>query len=57
MLIGVSLMQGGSGYPFFAPSVYDYICGIDVCSITVGPDEIPNPDITEMLQKVKYPFH
>ena len=25
MLMGVSLVQGGSGFPFFAPSMYQYI--------------------------------
>lgn len=26
-LVGMSIIHGGSRYPFFAPSMYQYICG------------------------------
>ena len=35
ILVGMSLVQGGSGSPFFAPSVYDYITGLDMCRLIV----------------------
>ena len=40
--MGMSITQGGSGYPYFAPSMYKYICGEDVCSIEPEIDEIPD---------------
>lgn len=52
MLMGVSIIQGGSGYRFFAPSTFSYFCGTDVCSAMVGRDEIPDPEIERTLQKV-----
>ena len=52
MLMGMSLVQKGSGFPFFVPCVYAYLIGTDVCSITVGQDEIPDPEVKEVLQKV-----
>lgn len=72
MLIGMSLIQGGSGYPFFAPAVYDYICGQDVCNIVPTIDEIPDAQLKTALVEVSnippiipipvhllfcYPFH
>ena len=54
MLIGVSIAQGGSGYPFFAPSTFSYLCGKDVCSIIVGREEIADPEVEQTLQKVRY---
>ena len=54
MLTGMSLIQGGSGYPFFAPSVYDYICGQDVCSIVPTIDEILDPELKTALVEVSW---
>jgi hypothetical protein len=52
MLIGVSIVQGGAAYPYFAPSFFSYICGVDVCSITASQDEIPEFEIHQALQKI-----
>ena len=48
----MSLIQGGSGFPFFAPSMYDYICGRDVCSIAPTVDEIPDAQLKTALVEV-----
>lgn len=50
--MGVSIVQGGSGYPYFIPSTFSYLCGTDIHSITVTPEEIPDADVQEPLQKV-----
>lgn len=50
----MSLVQGGTGFPFFAQCVYDYLCGKYVSTMIVGPDQIPDPEVTEMLRKVIY---
>ena len=28
-LMAISLVQGGSGFPFFAQPMYEYLCGVD----------------------------
>lgn len=49
----MSLVQGGSGYPFFAPSVYAYIQGKDISDIYPGIEEVPNSTLRTTLAKVK----
>ena len=48
----MSIIQGGSGYPFFAPSLYQYICGKDVCSISPELIEVPDLELRTVLEKV-----
>ena len=45
-------LHWGAAYPYFAPSFFSYICGVDVCSITASQDEIPDFEIHQALQKV-----
>ena len=51
-LVGMSLVQEGSGYPFFAPAIYEYICGQDIGSISPTVDEIPNAQLKTTLVEV-----
>lgn len=48
----MSLIQGGSGFPFFAKSFYDYICGRDICSIDPALEEIPDVQLKATLTEV-----
>ena len=52
--MGMSVVQGGSGYPFFSPPIYDYICGTDLGLIIVECNEIPDPEIQSTIQKVRH---
>ena len=54
ILVSMSITQGGSGYPFFAPSVYHYICGRDICSISPSLQEVPDHELLAVLDKVLY---
>lgn len=54
MLMGVLLAQGGSGFPFFAPSQYQYICSGDVRSVAAGRSEVPHQHIDDVIDKVCY---
>lgn len=49
-----SIVQGGSGYPFFAACVYSYLCGECISAINVltseGPSELRN--VHELIEKV-----
>ena len=52
ILVGMSLIQGGSGFPFFAPSMYDYICGKDICDIKPTIEEVPDAQLKATLTEV-----
>ena len=53
--MGMSLIQKGPGFPFFAPCVYEYFSGNDMCLINVKQEEVPL-EITTMLQRVRSKF-
>ena len=36
ILTGMSLVNGGSWFSFFAPAMYRYVCGKDISSIEIG---------------------
>ena len=48
----MSIVQGGSGIHFFAPCVYQYLCGVDVSAIPVSTDDIPDYEVITVVQKV-----
>ena len=50
--MALSLLHGGSGFPFLAKSTYDYLCGLPLSSITVTNDEVPNYEARALLDKV-----
>jgi hypothetical protein len=52
--MGVSISQGGSGYPFFAPCVYDYLCGKQIRELKVYVSEIPDEEVVSALKKVVF---
>lgn len=52
MLMGMSLAQGGAGFPFFSPCVFEYLMGKDMGAIMIERDEIPDTKVVELLQKV-----
>ncbi len=56
MLVGMSLVQGGSGFPFFAPSFFKYISGCDMCGISPTIDEIPDANVQTTLIEVNCEF-
>lgn len=45
-------MNGGSGFPYFAPAMYSYISGQDVCNIVTTVEEVPNAELKAVLVKV-----
>ena len=51
-LMAMSLAQDGNGFPFFAPSMFDYICGKDVGEITVDINHVPDYEARDFLFKV-----
>lgn len=50
--MALSLLHGGSGFPYLAKSTYQYLCGVPVPSISVEVNEIASYDIQVLLDKV-----
>lgn len=51
-LIAISLVNGGSGFPYMAPPMYQYLCGVDMSENKVSLEDVPSFEVKEMLQKV-----
>ncbi len=52
ILVRISLVQGGPGYPFFSLSVYEYIIGKDCSLISPGVEEILDFEVKSTVEKV-----
>jgi len=50
--MAMSLVQGGSGFPFLAPPMYDYLCGREISTIEVCMQDVPNLEVLSLLEKV-----
>ena len=50
--MAMTIVNCGSGYLFFAPSVYAYLCGSPLDTLEIGDDEIPNYETKKMIEKV-----
>ena len=50
--MAMAIVQGGSGLPFFTPSVYKYRCGSRLEEICVEVDEVPNIEVKQLLHQV-----
>ena len=50
-------MQGGSGLPFLAVPVYDYLCTGKNTGIVVSSDEIPDPTLRFVVDKVGHLYY
>ena len=49
----MSIVQGGSGFPFLAPPVYDYFVTGKCTDVTVENCDVPDRTLQCILQKVK----
>ena len=50
----MSVVQGGCGLHCLAESVYKYICSGKCTNLDVDNEEIPDPDLKFVIQKVTY---
>ena len=51
--MAMSLVQEGSGFPYFAPPVYEYLCGAELSSIKVTVDDVPNLEVRAFIEEVQ----
>ena len=56
-LMSMSLLQQGSGFPYLAPSVYQYISGVSMSSIDVSIEEVSNIELRSIIDKVIIMLH
>lgn len=52
--MAMSLVHGGSGFPYFAVPVYNYLCGMDIQCIKVNTYDIPEMEVKTLLYQVQY---
>ncbi len=50
----MSITQGGPGFPFFAPCVYDYVCGKQLDAIVPTIEDVMDVTLGTTLTEVKY---
>ncbi len=51
-LMAMSLVQQGSGFPFIAPPVYQYLCGTEMHMIELTTEDVPNYEVRLLLHEV-----
>ena len=51
--MAISLLQEGSGFPFFAPPIYQYLCGADIATIEVAMEDIPDFEVRNLIEEVQ----
>ena len=56
--MAMSLLQGGSGFPFIAPSVYKYLSlgGAELNAIDISAHDVPRPDVKVLIEEIYYCF-
>ena len=50
--MAVSVLQDGSGFPYFALPVYQYVCGADIATIDVQVEDVPNIEVKALIEEV-----
>ena len=51
-LMGMSICQEGSGFPFLSHTSYKYLSHKDVSSLEITTADVPCPDARYLLEKV-----
>lgn len=51
--VAMSIIQGGSGFPFLAPPVYEYFVTGKCTDVTVENDDIPDHMVKYIVEKVR----
>ena len=51
-LMAMSLLQQGSGFPYLAPPIYQYISGAELSEIDVSVEDVPSFELRNIIEKV-----
>lgn len=52
--MAMGLANGGCGYPYMAPPMYEYLCGVDVTQVCVTDLDVPSFEVRQLLLEVLY---
>ena len=52
--MAMSLVQDGSGFPYLAPCIYQYLQGVKVHDISVSIDDVADYNVRGLLEKVSH---
>ncbi len=52
-LMAMAVVQGGSGFQFLAPCIFQYFCGVEVSAILVDPQDVADSNVRTLLEKVR----
>ena len=52
--MAMTIVNCGGGYPFFAPSILSYLCGVPLTDIVVSNDEIPDYEMKIVIDEVMH---
>ena len=52
--MAMSIVQGGSGFPFLAPAVYEYLVSGKCTGITLQNSDVPDHTLQFVLSKVSF---
>ena len=53
---GMSAVQGGPGFPFFSPVVFQYLTTGQCFDLKLTDDAIPDPEIRNLVSRVRSIF-
>ena len=51
--MAMSLVHGGSGFPFISPCVFKYLCGENPLEISVETSDVADMTVRAMVDEVK----
>lgn len=51
-LMAMSIVHGGSGFPYMASPMYEYLCGTDMSEIKVNKFDVPNTEVKHLFDQV-----
>ena len=51
-LMAMSLAQEGSGFPYIAPPVYEYLCGAQLSTIDPTVEDVPNLEVKSSTEEL-----
>ena len=49
-MLAMSLVQDGSGFPYVAPPLFEYLCGMSTIDMT--KEDVPSYEVQQLLQQV-----
>ena len=52
-LMAMSITQQGSGFPYIAKPVYDYLCGLNLSQIVATVEDVPDFEVLAFINEVQ----